>query len=397
MARRRVHRHRRPVRLQLASFQAVRPTRDRAPPQRRRNQRQRNPARRHRPSTDRSLPPPPRASTRREGERLRNIPQYTDFRALERDLRAAASRARAEPAVRRRHPTHAAGENEIRARPAQADDDDDDAPFGMLVAITGAARSDVLVPCVHAKRPDGRTPERAIYVDAVTDQYLARQAVRSGEWIRDCVVVAAMAKEAPTWRLEDPAGHGVNMHRATSMAQASDAARAADWHLSLVHDEFESAGSAGAGSSLHSRIIATALDVNMGLNVLGLRHRERVLAPGARLTAVGEAFIAPNGGPVGVDGGDGAGEIRLRRPRRRKGWRRHGRGWRRKGGTPGGRKVGTGDADGDGDDAAMSPGWTRTFYGDAKAVRRVRGRFRIVGESQRSAGACFSASGWRWC
>ena len=197
----------------------------------------------------------------------------------------------------------------------------------MLVAITGAARSDVLVPCVHAKRPDGRTPERAIYVDAVTDQYLARQAVRSGEWIRDCVVVAAMAKEAPTWRLEDPAGHGVNMHRATSMAQASDSARAADWHLSLVHDEFESAGSAGAGSSLHSRIIANALDVNMGLNVLGLRHRERVLAPGARLTAVGEAFIAPNGGPVGVDGGDGAGEIRLRRPRRRKGWRRHGRGW----------------------------------------------------------------------
>ena len=212
----------------------------------------------------------------------------------------------------------------------------------MLVAISGAARSDTLVPCVHAKRPDGRTPERAIYVDAVTDQYLARQAVRSGEWIRDCVVVAAMTKEAPTWRLEDPAGVGVNMHRATSLAQASDAARAADWHLSLVHDEFESAGNSGAGSSsLHSRIIANALDVNMGLNVLGLRHRERVLAPGARLTAVGEAFIAPNGGPVGVDGGDGAGEIRLRRPRRRR---------RRRKRAVGDEESAPGDGDGDGDE-----------------------------------------------
>ena len=177
----------------------------------------------------------------------------------------------------------------------------------MLVAITGAARSDVLVPCVHAKRPDGRTPERAIYVDAVTDQYLARQAVRSGEWIRDCVVVAAMAKEAPTWRLEDPAGHGVNMHRATSMAQASDAARAADWHLSLVHDEFESAGSAGAGSSLHSRIIANALDVNMGLNVLGLA------AQGARVSPEREAH------------GGGRGFHRPKRRARRRGRRRRSR------------------------------------------------------------------------
>ena len=295
-------------------------------------------------------------STRREGERLRNIPQYTDFRALERDLRAAASSARAGPAVRRR-PTHAAGEIEsTRAQPAQPADDDD-APFGMLVAITGAARSDTLVPCVHAKRPDGRTPERAIYVDAVTDQYLARQAVRSGEWIRDAVVVAAMAKEAPTWRIEDPAGCGVNMHRATSIAQASDAARAADWHLSLVHDEFESASGAGSGSSLQSRIIANALDVNAGLNVLGLRHRERVLAPGARLTAVGEAFIAPPGGPVGVDGSDGAGEIRLRRPRRppRKKFGTSRMTTRGGGGAgddksaPGDEKSAPGDGDGDGD------------------------------------------------
>jgi len=187
----------------------------------------------------------------------------------------------------------------------------------MLVAITGAARSDTLVDCVHTKRPGGTTPERAIYVDAVTDQYLARQAIRTGEWIRDCVTVASVAGEAPTWRLEDTAGVSVNMHRASAIAQASDAARCGDWRLSLVHDRFESVGGDGGGTPLHSRIIANALDMNMGLNVLGLRHRERILAPGTELTAVGEVYLAPNNGPVGLDGSDGAGELRLRRPRRR--------------------------------------------------------------------------------
>ena len=108
----------------------------------------------------------------------------------------------------------------------------------MLVAITGAARSDTLVDCVHTKRPGGTTPERAIYVDAVTDQYLARQAIRTGEWIRDCVTVASVAGEAPTWRLEDTAGTSVNMHRASAIAQASDAARCGDWRLALVHDRY---------------------------------------------------------------------------------------------------------------------------------------------------------------
>ena len=260
--------------------------------------------------------PPYLPSIHSEGERLRNIPQYTDFRALDRDLRDAASKA-----TTRITQSHRSSKNEQRETSGRDGDaaapDSDDVPFGMLVAITGAARSDTLVDCVHTKRPGGTTPERAIYVDAVTDQYLARQAIRTGEWIRDCVTVASVAGEAPTWRLEDTAGTSVNMHRASAIAQASDAARCGDWRLSLVHDRFESVGGDGGGTPLHSRIIANALDMNMGLNVLGLRHRERILAPGTELTAVGEVYLAPNNGPVGLDGSDGAGELRLRRPRRR--------------------------------------------------------------------------------
>ena len=314
VARRRVHRHRRRLRLQLSSVQTVR-----AP-----NPRDGNDDPRFCPNgrnavggsvTDPPIPPY-LPSIHSEGERLRNIPQYTDFRALDRDLRDAASKA-----TTRITQSHKSSKNEQREtsgrrwrcrRPRP-----DDVPFGMLVAITGAARSDTLVDCVHTKRPGGTTPERAIYVDAVTDQYLARQAIRTGEWIRDCVTVASVAGEAPTWRLEDTAGVSVNMHRASAIAQASDAARCGDWRLSLVHDRFESVGGDGGGTPLHSRIIANALDMNMGLNVLGLRHRERILAPGTELTAVGEVYLAPNNGPVGLDGSDGAGELRLRRPRRR--------------------------------------------------------------------------------
>ena len=127
--------------------------------------------------------PPYLPSIHSEGERLRNIPQYTDFRALDRDLRDAASKA-----TTRITQSHQSSKNEQRETSGSGDAAvpvKDDVPFGMLVAITGAARSDTLVDCVHTKRPGGTTPERAIYVDAVTDQYLARQAIRTGEWIRD--------------------------------------------------------------------------------------------------------------------------------------------------------------------------------------------------------------------
>jgi len=171
-----------------------------------------------------------------EGEWLRNIPRYTDLRALDRNLRDAASKATTRITQSHRSPKKEHRETSGLGDAVPEDDVKDDVPFGMLVAITGAARSDTLVDCIHTKRPGGTTPERATYVDAVTDQYPARQAIRTGEWIRDCVTVASVAGETPTWRLEDTAGASVNIHRASTIAQASDAARCGDWRLALVHD-----------------------------------------------------------------------------------------------------------------------------------------------------------------
>jgi hypothetical protein len=45
--------------------------------------------------------------------------------------------------------------------------------------------------------------------------------------------------------------------------------------------------------SVSGRILANLLDANLGLHVLGVRTRERILAPGATLTAVGEAVLEP--------------------------------------------------------------------------------------------------------
>ena len=47
----------------------------------------------------------------------------------------------------------------------------------------------------------------------------------------------------------------------------------------------------GGGGSVSGRILANLLDANLGLHVLGVRIRERILAPGTRLTAVGEAVL----------------------------------------------------------------------------------------------------------
>ena len=63
------------------------------------------------------------------------------------------------------------------------------------------------------------TPRRCIYYDAVSEHYLARQAVRSGEWIRDSVVVANTTAESAVWRLEDGVGASVNMHRAAAFGR----------------------------------------------------------------------------------------------------------------------------------------------------------------------------------
>ena len=174
-----------------------------------------------------------------------------------------------------------------------------------MVAIRGVARADPedLVPCQHASETDaGATPRRCIYYDAVTEQHLARQAVRTGEWIRDSQTVANITGEASAWRLEDDAGRAVNLHRASAFGQRSDAAKTGDWSLVVVHDHFQPASSGVAAGFLTNLV-----DMNMGIHVLGTRHRERIIPEGAALTAVGEVT-------VGRDG-DGAGaELRLRRP-----------------------------------------------------------------------------------
>ena len=65
----------------------------------------------------------------------------------------------------------------------------------------------------------------------------------------------------------------------------------------------------------------------MGIHMLGVRRREKILPPGAKLTAVGEVTLADVGGDDGGPGANGGGgvasreprsrELQMRRPRRR--------------------------------------------------------------------------------
>lgn len=267
--------------------------------------------------------------------RLRQIPQYDDFERLERDLRALA--ADAPGASSRRGRGHLGG--------AALETRDGDAATGqpasarapsLRVALVGRAAADEadLVTCAYAvmdasgeperelggsipaedarlaavtranvKRGGASRPVRAIFVDATSEHHLARQTARHGEWLRDAQVVAAAKVEAPRWRLEDARGNRVVMHDASSFGELSDAARKNDWSLVVAHDRFEPAGggsmhdgSSHGGSnavSVSGRILANLLDANLGLHVLGVRTRERILAPGATLTAVGEAVLEP--------------------------------------------------------------------------------------------------------
>ena len=277
--------------------------------------------------------------------RLREIPQYDDFARLERDLRALAA-ASGPGESSRRGPGRADGG-------AALEDGRDDAAFreravnrrtpSLRVALVGrsAADDDDLVTCAHAvmenggghdrendvapgsspapstgdarleaslkKKPLAGThlaPVRAIFVDATTEHHLARQTARHGEWLRDAQVVSAARVEAPRWRLEDARGNRVVMHDARSFGETSDAARKNEFLLSLVvaHDRFDAAGGGAmhasgdggnGGGSVSGRILANLLDANLGLHVLGTRTRERILAPGTRLTAVGEAVLEP--------------------------------------------------------------------------------------------------------
>jgi len=270
--------------------------------------------------------------------RLREIPQYDDFARLERDLRALAAASGPGESSRR-------GPGRADGGAALEDGLNDDAAFRELretvnrrtpslrVALVGRAAADDedLVTCAHAVMENGGghdrgsndvarsgsspalstdgdarlreaslkkhlAPVRAIFVDATTEHHLARQTARHGEWLRDAQVVSASRVEAPRWRLEDARGNRVVMHDARSFGETSDAARKNDWSLVVAHDRFDAAGGgemapSPGGGSVSGRILANLLDANLGLHVLGTRTRERILAPGTRLTAVGEAVL----------------------------------------------------------------------------------------------------------
>ena len=155
--------------------------------------------------------------------------------------------------------------------------------------------------CLHSTQSDG-TPRRCVYYDAVTEHYLARQTARSGEWIRDSVVVGGITAESPEWRLEDGAGGSVNMHRASAFGEFSEASRAGHWTLQPAFDKFEPVGG-------QSSLINNLLDMNMGINVLGMRHRERIIPQDTVLTAVGEAMLVPRGPDARGRGGVRATEV----------------------------------------------------------------------------------------
>ena len=159
-------------------------------------------------------------------------------------------------------------ERDLRANQTSGDGD---GPRGLVVAIRGVARADPedLVPCQHASEADAVAPQRCIYYDAVTEQHLARQAVRTGEWIRDSQTVANITGEPKTRsRLEDDAGRAVNLHRASAFGQRSDAAKTGDWSLVVVHDHFQPASSGVAAGFLTNLV-----DMNMGIHAPRRKRR----------------------------------------------------------------------------------------------------------------------------
>ena len=174
------------------------------------------------------------------------------------------------------------------------------------VALVGSATAEDadLVTCEHAsmdfKHGDttNTNPVKVIYYDQTSEHHLARQAVRNGEWVRDSRVVAGARGEAPKWHLIDSGGKKVVMHSATAFGQLSDAATQNDWQLTTVYDKFDAAGSAsisnglsGSGNVTAAGVLANLLDANLGVHVLGVRTRERVVPPGTQLTAIGEVYI----------------------------------------------------------------------------------------------------------
>lgn len=304
----------------------------------------------------RLTPPPP---PRRDAARLRDLPRYTDFAALDRDVRALEKAAAAK--------SRAAGNRTSTPSPSPSDAPP---PVSLVVALRGAAVPEPgapLVPCRHARATahrqipadgSGSEPQAphlsALYVESTVEQHLARQIQRNGEWLRETHVVARERRECPAWAVEDRDGARVNVHRAAHEGDHSDAAAANDWVLTVAHDHFAPAD-ADAGRSSAGNVLAHLADASAGFRILGTRRRERVLPRGTELTVVGEVTRAPPGPPgtrrreprkEGTKGGndagaderdegfglafdpsEGAGELRLRKARR----------GRRFGGVSGGR------------------------------------------------------------
>lgn len=260
-------------------------------------------------------------SPHRDCTRLKQIPTYDDFVRLEKDLRkhkgGVDGRARQDlgsDGTLHKKETSASQQNK-RARTMRV----------ALVGFAGAEESD-LVMCEHARMDgwhasgksthDGKStrdvksisntanrhtanPVRAIFYDQTSEHHLARQAVRNGEWVRDTRIVAGKRGEAPRWHLADSSGKKIVMHDASAFGQLSSAAQQGDWHLTTVYDQFTPAGSSaihgpggsGSGGLTATGILASIVDANLGVHVLGVRTRERVITPGTTLTAIGEVYL----------------------------------------------------------------------------------------------------------
>ena len=279
---------------------------------------------------------------------MKQIPRYDDFARLERDLRALARddetrRDLSSPkTASRAEPDEA---SDARKKPripclhvalvgvAAADDDDLVMCDRASSDIVGDAReraaprvrdaSDLKSSTAAEYRPGSETgsgfPVRAIYYESTAEHHFARQAVRNGEWLRDAQVVASKRGESPRWRLEETSSFGsgeksrpsVVMHDAAAFGQLSDAARLNEWLLTTAYDAFESVPGT-------SSVLRTIADANLGVHVLGVRTRERVLTPGTPLTAVGEVCLEPEPRRGSAAGNDDPGSRRRVRMRFRK-------------------------------------------------------------------------------
>ena len=306
------------------------------------------------PSRSPSVSPPPPTPSQGRGAPPRP-PRYTDFAALDRDVRAlekaaaAKSRAAGNRTSTPPLPSDAPPPSPRRRPPRRR------GPRARRAAVSVPPREGDGPPSIPADGSGGEPRPRLSALTGVHRRATPRApdpAQRRG--LRETHVVARERRECPAWAVEDRDGARVNVHRAAHEGDHSDAAAANDWVLTVAHDHFAPAD-ADAGRSSAGNVLAHLADASAGFRILGTRRRERVLPRGTELTVVGEVTRAPPGPPgtrrreprkEGTKGGndagaderdegfglafdpsEGAGELRLRKARR----------GRRFGGVSGGR------------------------------------------------------------